>query len=148
MTVMIKTKTQLQHLFLQNYVTHLWNFMVKNQEPWTFYSYNAPPPPPPLEFSLVLFSIGTLGLEQSCLFVQCWPGIFLVQCKENLCNVGMVFAAASHYQKINWPKIKIAVKWFCSDDIENNFFLCIVVLSLKDNTRQGFYLCNIVPRVY
>ena len=28
-----------------------------------------------------------------------------------------------------------------------HFFLCIVVWSLKDNTAQGSYLCNIVPRV-
>ena len=37
---------------------------------------------------------------QSCLFVQCWPWIFLVQCWQNLNNVGVAFAATSYYQKI------------------------------------------------
>ena len=83
---------------------------------------------------------------QFCLFVQCWPGIFLVQCRGNLCNVGAAFAATGYYWKINRSKIKIAEKW-CSDDIALGFFLCSVVWSLLDNIVQGFYLCNVVPRV-
>ena len=47
---------------------------------------------------------------QSCLFVQCWAGIILVQCRENLCNVGTTFEATSYYQKINQSEIKIAEK--------------------------------------
>ena len=47
---------------------------------------------------------------QSCLFVQCWSGIFLVQCRENLCNVGSAVAATNYYRKINRSKIKVAEK--------------------------------------
>ena len=58
---------------------------------------------------------------QSFLFVQCWPGIFCEQCRRNLCNVGAAFATTSYYQEINLPKIKIAKKWYCSDDIALGF---------------------------
>ena len=47
---------------------------------------------------------------QSCLFVQCWPEIFFVQCRENLCNVGAAFVATDYHQKINRFKKKIAEK--------------------------------------
>ena len=30
--------------------------------------------------------------------------------------------------------------------IIEDFFLCIVVLNLKDNIAQGFNLCKVVPR--
>ena len=76
---------------------------------------------------------------QSCLFVKFWPEIFLVQCRENLCNVGAAFAATGYYQNINRFKIKIAKKWCYSYDIALGFFL--------GNTAQGFCLCNVVPRV-
>ena len=33
----------------------------------------------------------------SCLFVQCCPGIFLVQCWGNLCNAGAAVAATGYY---------------------------------------------------
>ena len=33
------------------------------------------------------------------------------------------------------------------DIIEQHFFMCNVVWSLLGNIIQGFYLCNIVPRV-
>ena len=84
---------------------------------------------------------------QSCLFVQCWPGIFIVQCQGNFCNVGAAFAATGYHQKINWFKIKIAKGWCCTDVIALGFFLCNVVWSLLGNTAQGFYLCNVVPRL-
>ena len=82
---------------------------------------------------------------QSCLFVQCWLGIFLAQCSGNLLNVGAAFAPTGYYQKINRFKIKIPKKWCCSDDNALSFIVqwC---LSLLDIT-QAFYLCNIVPRV-
>ena len=48
---------------------------------------------------------------QPCLFVQCCTRIFLVQCQRNLYYVGVVFAATSCYQKINWSKMKITKKW-------------------------------------
>ena len=83
---------------------------------------------------------------QSCLFVQCWPRTFLVQCRGNLFNVGTTFAATNYYQKIKWPKIKIAEKWCCLDD-NTLGFLCNVVWGLLGNTAQGFYLCNVVPWV-
>ena len=44
------------------------------------------------------------------IFGQSWPRIFLVQCQGNLFNVGVVFAATSYDQKINWSKIKITIK--------------------------------------
>ena len=47
---------------------------------------------------------------QSCLFGQCWPSIFLAQCRGNFCNVGAAFAATGYYQKINRSKIHIAGK--------------------------------------
>ena len=99
-----------------------------------------------------------------CNLVFCWPGISLVQCWGNLCNIGTAFAAASYYQKINWSKIKIDKKWCCSENnalnfflynvawsllvITQGFYLCNVVWSLLDTTAQGFYLylCNVVPR--
>ena len=83
---------------------------------------------------------------QSCSFVQCWPGIFLVQCQENLCNVGAAFAATSYCQNINWFKIKIAKKW-CYSDIALGFFLCNIVWNFLGNIAQDFCQCNIVPRV-
>ena len=83
---------------------------------------------------------------QSCLFAQCWSGIFLVQCRGNLCNFGAAVEATDYYRKTNQFKIKIAEKKR-SDDIVLGFFLCNVVWSLLDNIWQGFYLCNVVPRV-
>ena len=92
---------------------------------------------------------------QSCLFVQSWPGNFLVQCRENLCSVGAVFAATGYYQKINRFKIKIAEKWCYSDDI--GFFpvqCCPKSITTLLNRifscgmfSQGFYLYNVVPKV-
>ena len=58
-----------------------------------------------------------LWSTQSCLFVQSLPGNFLVQCRENLWNVGATFAGAGYYQKINQLKIKIAENWCYSEDI-------------------------------
>ena len=76
---------------------------------------------------------------QSCPFVQCWPKILLVQCREILYNVGAVFAATGYYQKISQVKIKIAEKWYYSDDI--------TLGCLLGNIAQDFHLCNVVPRV-
>ena len=84
---------------------------------------------------------------QSCSFVQCWHGIFLVQCQGNLCNVDVTFAANCYCQKINWFKIKIDEKWCYSDETALVFFLCNVVWSLLGNSAQGFCLSNVVPRV-
>ena len=57
------------------------------------------------------------------MFVQCWPGIILVQCQENLCNVGVSFEATGYYQKINRSKIKIAEKVCCLENNTLTFFL-------------------------
>ena len=76
---------------------------------------------------------------QSCPFVQCCPGILLVQCRENLGNVGTTLVATGYYQEINWFKIRIAEKWCYSGDI--------ALGCLWGNIAQGFYLCNINPRV-
>ena len=46
--------------FLLNCVTPLWNFMVKNQDPWKFHFFKWP-----LEFPLALSSIGTLRNSMS-----------------------------------------------------------------------------------
>ena len=51
-----------------------------------------------------------LSSVQSCRFVQCWPGIILVQCRGSLCNVVTTFGATGYNQKINRSKIKIAEK--------------------------------------
>ena len=50
------------------------------------------------------------GSVQSYLFTQCWPEIFLMQCRLNLSNLGVAFAATGYYQKINRSKVKIAEK--------------------------------------
>ena len=108
---------------------------------------------------------------QSCLFVQSWPRHFLVQCQENVCNVGGAFVAADYHQKIKRFKVKIAKKWCYSDDIGffpvqcclesleqcctefvpvqccQDFFMWNVFWRLLDNIAQGFYLCNVVPKV-
>ena len=85
--------------------------------------------------------------------------IFLVQCHGNLCNVDAVFVATWYYQKINQSKIKIAAKWFCSDNWLG-LFMCNVVWILvdniaklftctmlfqeyKDNIDQKFFMCNV-----
>ena len=60
-------------------------------------------------------------------------------------QVGAAFAAAGYYQKINRFKIKIAEKWFRSDDM--GFFLCNVVWSLLGNIAWSFCVCNVLPRV-
>ena len=52
---------------------------------------------------------------QSCVFVQCLPRIFLMQCRGNLSNAGAAFAATGYHQKINQFKIKIAKKACYSD---------------------------------
>ena len=85
---------------------------------------------------------------QSCLFVQCWPGIFLVQCRENLCNVCPAFAATGYYKKINRFKIKTAENLCYSDDIALDLFQYNVVWSLLGNIAQGFCLCNVARRVF
>ena len=70
--------------------------------------------------------------------------IFLVQCRENLANVGAAFAATFYHQKINRFKIKIAEGWYCWDDIALFFSLWNVVWSLLGNIAQVLY---IIPRV-
>ena len=69
-----------------------------------------------------------------------------MQFRGNLRNAGAAFAETSYYQKINRTKIKIAEKLCCSD-YNALGFLCNIVWSLLGNIAQGFYLCNIVPRV-
>ena len=81
---------------------------------------------------------------QSCPFVQCWPGIFLV--RENLCNVDEAFVATGYRQNFDRFKKKIAEKWWYSD-IALGFFLCNVVWSLLGNIAQDFCQCSVVPRV-
>ena len=71
---------------------------------------------------------------------------FFVQCRGNLFNVGAAFSANGYYQKNNRSKIKIAEIWCYSDDNALGF-LCNVVWSLLGNIAQGFYLCNVVPRI-
>ena len=98
---------------------------------------------------------------QCCLFVESRSGNFLLQCCENLCNVGVAFTVTGYYQKINRLKIKIVGKWCYSDDIVfffafcpksittllNKTFLCENVFwRLLDNIAQGFYLCNVDPQ--
>ena len=42
---------------------------------------------------------------------------------------------------------KIAERWCYSEEIALGFFLCTVFWSLLGNIKQGFCLCNVVPRV-
>ena len=74
---------------------------------------------------------------QSCLFVQCWAGIILVQCRENLCNVGTTFEATSYYQKINQSEIKIAEKGCCSEKIHLPFS-CTIVYGVLWASHRAF----------
>ena len=50
--------------------------------------------------------------------------------------------SSKKYQKINWSKIKIAIKWFYSDDIDWDFFMWnvvqLVVWNLMDNIAKVF----------
>ena len=86
---------------------------------------------------------------QPCLFVQRQHGIFLVQYRLSLNNVGVVFAATGYYQKINRSKIKIPEKW--PDVIQTALrwtFSC-VMLSRATLTIHylRFFRCNIVSEV-
>ena len=42
---------------------------------------------------------------------------------------------------------KTTERWCYSEEIALSFFLCTVFWSLLGNIKQGFYLCNVVPRV-
>ena len=73
------------------------------------------------------------------------PGFFL-------CNVGEIFAMLKRHlqqqviiKKINQSKIKIAQKSNVAQTALG--FRYNVVWSLLGSTAQGFYLCNVVPRV-
>ena len=112
---------------------------------------------------------------QSCLFIQCWPCIFLEQCWGNLWNVSVAFAATSYQQRINWFKYRRKVMLFrwqysefsstvlsgvsctlyrvftCAilpqkyqDNIEQDFFLDIVVWSLLDKV----FTCTMLSQEY
>ena len=87
---------------------------------------------------------------QSCLFVQCWPGIFLQQCRLRLSTICVAFAATGIIKKLTGPKQKIPKRW--PDIVKTTlywiFLLCIVVLSLSRTIHCiGFFLCNIVSEV-
>ena len=60
-----------------------------------------------------------MGYLQSCVFVQCWPRISLVQCQENLSNVGGICS--------NWLLSKNKNHWEVtrcySDDIRLDLLL-------------------------
>ena len=92
-------------------------------------------------FAPVLLSV------QYCLFVQCWPGSFLVQFREDLCHNNTAFAATSYYKKINQFGIKIAEKLCYSDGITLGFFPVRYCLESLGNIGQSFYLCKVVPIV-
>ena len=86
---------------------------------------------------------------QPCLFVQCQPGIFLVQYRLNLDNVGVVFAATGYYQKINPSKIKIPEKWPDVVQTALRWTFSCVMLSIATLTIHylRFFRCNIVSEV-
>ena len=86
---------------------------------------------------------------QPCLFVQCQPGIFLVQYRLNLNNVGVVFAATDYYQKINPSKIKIPKKWPDVVQTALRWTFSCVMLSIATLTIHylRFFRCNIVSEV-
>ena len=86
---------------------------------------------------------------QPCLFVQCQPGIFLVQYRLNLNNVGVVFAATDYYQKINPSKIKIPEKWPDVVQTALRWTFSCVMLSIATLTIHylRFFRCNIVSEV-
>ena len=94
--------------------------------------HSSPLKKPGLNYAMHYCSI------QSCLFVQGWPRIFLVQCQQNLSNVSVAFAATGYCQKINWSKIKIAKKWHYSDWT----FSCAFMSGVTEGQH-----CNVVPGV-
>ena len=81
---------------------------------------------------------------QSRFFVRCWFGNFLVQCRENLYNVGAVFAATGYYQKINRSKIKIVLKWFQTTLIRT--FSCAMLSGASWTTLQRFLPVQCYPK--
>ena len=109
-----------------------------------------------------MYLFGTIiGISYNFVFlVNVWPGIILVQCRGNLCNIGATFEATGSYQKINRFKIKIAKKGCCSENNTVSFFLQNFLSSLLalhrdfssamlsqqeywDNIEQFFLLCNV-----
>ena len=113
---------------------------------------------------------------QYCLFVQFWPGVFLVQCQENLFNDGAAIGATVYYRKINRSKKKLVKsdvlfyfyifiwwirtvlicqlsnkKLFKNDIIFRRhctwFFPLQCCLESLWEHCTNFYLCNVVPRV-
>ena len=82
---------------------------------------------------------------QSCLFVQCWSRVFLVQCQGNLCNA--VFAATSYYQKTNWSKMKIHAEVILLRRHWLGLFYVQCCLEPCGRHCKVFYLYNVVPRV-
>ena len=69
-----------------------------------------------------------------------------MQCRGNLCNVGVAFAATGYYKKINWSKIKTE-KWCCADDIALGFFLGDVVWRFLGNIARSFYPHKVFQKV-
>ena len=91
-------------------------------------------------FHTILYFYSMLVWDSSCAMLG-----KSVQC-------GAVLAATGYYQKINWSKIKIAIKWFYSDDIDWDFFMWnvvqLVVWNLMDRIAKGFtYPYNVAPKI-
>ena len=71
---------------------------------------------------------------QYCIFVQCCPGVFLVQCQWNVKNAA---TAGVYYQKIIWSKIKIARKWL---DVVQCWTVQRCLKSLEKKCIEFFYV--------
>lgn len=76
-------------------------------------------------------------------------GIFCVQFRLSLNNVGTVIAATYHYQKINRSKIKVPKKWPHVFQITFYWIFSWKMFSEASRTIYciGFFLCNIVTGV-
>lgn len=79
-------------------------------------------------------------------FCLCFPGIVLVQCRQNLNNVDTAFAANSYYRKINWFKIKIAEKW--SDIVLTTLHRIFSCEIFSGVSRIILYCTGFLPRLY
>ena len=85
---------------------------------------------------------------ESCIFVQCWPGIFFCAMSAKFEQKLMGHLQQPYIiKKNNRSKIKIIVKW--QDGVQttlHRIFSC-VMLSGALGQFCRFFLCSIVPRV-
>ena len=99
----------------------------------------------------VNFALSSINVPYNLVFLfNVGPGFFLCNAgkicaiSRKFCNVGALFVATGYYQKTNRFKIKIAVKWFCSVNIDQDFLSAILPGS-SWTTLQSFLLLQCYP---